>query len=86
METLFHIWGGGGGVGGGGGELGPNFGRYVPRQSEKWGAFGMSSSVKMRVSGASSSVKVGSSELTVGRIWLAIWLAAYPGALPERFA
>ena len=28
----------GGGGGGGGGAFTPNFDRYVPRQSEKWGA------------------------------------------------
>ena len=28
---------------------------------------------------------MGSPELTVGRVWLALWPAANPGALPERF-
>ena len=46
----------------------------------------VSSSVKMRGSGADSSVTVGSPELTVGRVWLALWPAANPGALPECFA
>ena len=52
--------------GGGGGGLTPNFGRYVPRQSEKWGALGASS----------GAWKWGSPELTLGRVWLALWPAA----------
>ena len=45
----------------GGRVLTSKFGRYVPRQSEKWGGGGPSGanlSVKMRGSGASSSVKM----------------------------
>ena len=47
-------------LGGGGGAHTPNFGKYVPRQSEKWmGGSGASSSMKMPGSGASLCVKVG---------------------------
>ena len=28
----------------------------------------------------------GSPELTIGRVWLALWPTANPGVLPERFA
>ena len=48
----------GGGGGGGGGVLTPNFGRYVPRQSEKWARApdrAPRSSVKMWGSGPSLS-------------------------------
>ena len=38
---------------------------------------GVSSSVKMRVSGTDFLVKI----VFVGRVWLALWLAANPGAL-----
>ena len=75
--------------------LTPHFGSYVPRQSEKWGGSGASSSVKMGVSGTDFvGIKGGGSlELDIiivknvhalpmdGCVWLALWPDANPGAL-----
>ena len=72
--------------GGGGGGTHPKFGRYVPWQSEKWGA-PEQLEWKMRGSGARSRVKMRVSGTDfVGCVWLALWPAANPRALPECFA
>ena len=60
-----------------GGALTLHFGRYVPRESEKWGGGG---------SGASLSVTIGASRIDFKTRLAGTsgWPAANPGALPER--
>ena len=72
--------------GGGGGVLAPIFGRYVPRQSENVGLLNELEGENAGLRSELERESGGSPELTVGRVWLALWPAANSGALPERFA
>ena len=65
------------------GVLTPNFGRYVPQQSEKWGAPDRARAWKCRAlewAWGARAWKCRSPELTAGCLWLALWPAANPGA------
>ena len=72
-------------VWGGGGALTPHFGRYMPRQSAKWGA-------RSELERENGGLRLSGTDF-VGRVWLALWpaaitpwrLAAMNGLIVKKF-